>query len=74
MKIVIESTDQVTDVDGIPVRVWNGMTEQGTPCVVLVHRLVVRSDADTERFERELLTMPTPREVTLTDALNSIPF
>jgi len=74
MKIQIEATDQLTQMDGIPVRVWNGMTERGIPCLVMVHRVIVRTDADTERFERELLTMPEPREVTLADAQDTIPY
>lgn len=60
MQITIESTDQVTRIDQVPVRVWNGVTEDGTPCKVFVHRLAVRDDQDTERFERELTEQLPP--------------
>lgn len=54
MRITIEPTDQVTDLDGVRVRVWRGVTESGVPCTVFVHRLAVRYDQDTEQFDREL--------------------
>lgn len=54
MKIQIESTDQFTTLDGVPVRVWKGATEAGTACFVFVHRLAVRDDADASEFDREL--------------------
>lgn len=39
MKLTIEATDVLTEMDGVPVRVWNGTTENGTPCEVYVHRI-----------------------------------
>lgn len=60
MQITIESTDQVTRIGQVPVRVWNGVTEDGTPCKVFVHRLAVRDDQDTERFVRQLTEQLPP--------------
>jgi hypothetical protein len=54
LKIIIESTDKLTTIDGVPVRVWEGVTQSGTRCVVLVHRIAVDQAEDTEQFEREL--------------------
>lgn len=63
MKITIESTDSITHLDGVPVRVWNGITEQGVPCKVFVHRLAVHQDEDLAAFERELQEQLPPGRV-----------
>lgn len=71
MKIVIESTDQLTHIEGVPVRVWKGTTEGGVECIVLVHRLAVERAKDTSEFERELHEqMPPGRVVDLRRVLS----
>jgi len=61
MKITMESTDKTMLVDGVEVRVWEGMVEGtgGGVCYVLVHRLVIptanailASRADQELIEQ----------------------
>lgn len=70
MKITMESTDQVTHLDGVPVRVWNGQTGAGTEVVVFVHRLAVPEWADNSPFERELQEcLPPGRVVDLRNVL-----
>jgi hypothetical protein len=54
MKIIITATDQITQLDGVPVRVWDGVTEDGVACQVFVHRLRVAATEDTSRFDQEL--------------------
>jgi hypothetical protein len=54
MKITIESTEKTTRLDSVEVRVWEGVTEDGVPCHVFVHRLCVREDNDAARFDAEL--------------------
>ncbi len=54
MQIAIESTDIVTKIDGVECRLWEGMTADGTPCKVFVHRVAVHKDQDATQFEREL--------------------
>lgn len=54
MKITIESTPTISHIDGVPVRHWKGVTEQGVPCDVFIHRLAVSNDVDATQFEREL--------------------
>lgn len=54
MHLQIESTDQITDLDGVPARVWQGVTANGIPCLVFVHRVAVQRDQDATDFEREL--------------------
>ncbi len=54
MTITITPTDALTTIDGVHVRVWEGITDRGTPCKVLVHRVAVHEGQDCEPFEREL--------------------
>jgi hypothetical protein len=54
MKITIESTEMVTELDGVQVRLWEGTTEAGTPCKVFVHRVAVHKSQDSAEFDREL--------------------
>jgi len=63
MRILIESTDQILELNGVPVRVWNGTTESGIECLVFVHRIAIHKDADNEAFERELFEQIPPIQV-----------
>jgi hypothetical protein len=54
MKITIEATDQITRFEGVDCRVWKGVTERGTKCILFVHRLRTDADVDPEEFRREL--------------------
>ncbi len=54
MKITIESTEKTTRIDNVPVRLWEGVTEDGVRCKVFVHRIAVHNDDDATRFEAEL--------------------
>lgn len=70
MKITIEATDQITSYEGVQVRVWNGTTEGGIPCLVFVHRVAVHKNHDAREFERELHEkMPPALPVSLRDVL-----
>lgn len=62
MKITIESTPDLTTIDGVEVRRWNGTTEAGTPCMVFVRRIAVLDGRQGE-FERELVAKQTPEEL-----------
>lgn len=53
MKITIESTDTIATLDGVKCRLWHGVTEDGTPCAVFVHRIAV-DEAKQAAFDREL--------------------
>ncbi len=70
MKIIIQSTDKLTTMDGVPVRVWNGVTERGVRCFVFVHRLAVAADQDTAAFEAELKEQKEPIEITHARAID----
>jgi hypothetical protein len=63
VKIMIESTDKLTTIDGTPVRLWHGCTESGTRCLVFVRRLAVPTTEPMEEFERELEETLPPGEI-----------
>jgi hypothetical protein len=66
MKIMIESTEVLTRLDNVPVRLWEGATEDGIPCKVFVHRIAVANEQDASTFDAELETkMPPGRYIPL---------
>jgi hypothetical protein len=67
VKITIESTDVITTIDGVPVRLWCGITEQGTRCDVFVVRIGAVVGAASEVLARELRKMPEPIELKLSE-------
>jgi hypothetical protein len=54
VKITIESTSRLALFDGIPARVWEGVTDQGTPCLITVAHIVERRAADSDRLAAEV--------------------
>lgn len=60
MKIVLWSTEQFAEVDGMPVRIWEGATESGIPMFAFVARVAVKRDQDTAEFDRELRATEPP--------------
>lgn len=54
MQITMVSTSHITQLDGVPVRLWEGETLRGTKCKVFVHRIAVANDEDSSQFEQEL--------------------
>jgi hypothetical protein len=63
MKLVIESTDTILSLDGVTVRLWNGVTPEGARVSVLVRAVVVESSGPAaEACERELREMAVPRD------------
>ncbi len=63
MKLTLESTPTITTIDGVPVRLWEGVTQDGIPVKVFIHRIAVASDQDHAAFERELKDMGQPYEI-----------
>jgi hypothetical protein len=54
MKIQIESTTKIVQLNGVPARIWEGNTESGIPVHCFVTRIAVSKNADTSEFEKEL--------------------
>lgn len=63
MQLQIESTDEITSIKNVPVRVWKGFTEHGVPCLVFVHRIAVLNSEDQSQFDRELAEQLPPGRV-----------
>jgi hypothetical protein len=61
MKLTIESSDKVTTIDGVDCRIWEGWTESGTRCVVLVHEVLMAEGEDWERFGAEMREIGPPK-------------
>jgi hypothetical protein len=56
MKITIESTDKIVQLNGVPARIWEGQTDSGVPVLCYVS-LISPQTHDREvnaQFEREL--------------------
>lgn len=60
MKLEIKATEKLTQINGVPVRLWEGKTESGIPCKVFVHRVAVHNDHDSTQFEAELKEQMPP--------------
>jgi hypothetical protein len=59
MKMTIESTPEIAHANGLPVRIWTGATERGTPILALITRVATLEGADATEFEGELTEPPT---------------
>lgn len=60
MKVTLESTTKLVTLNGVPARVWAGVTEAGIPCHAFVTRIAVSRDDDISQFERELAEQWAP--------------
>lgn len=61
MKIIMEPTTKLVDVNGVKTRLWQGHTENGIACHAYVALVGVDRSADTTDFERELREVAAPR-------------
>lgn len=59
MKITIESTSEIVAMNGVPCRVWKGVTERGSECFAYVYRVGACEDIFQEEFEKELCYVET---------------
>jgi hypothetical protein len=58
MKLILESTDQILEYEGMPVRVWHGQTAAGARVIALIARVGFDADAVTLEAEAALLRLP----------------
>jgi hypothetical protein len=65
VQITIRATSVFTEIGGVRVRVWEGVTEGGVACHVFVRLLAVREDTDRAQFDAELESVPEPSSNTL---------
>jgi hypothetical protein len=60
VKLTLESTNQITTINGAKARVWKGRTEKGVACVAFITNIGVPRGADSAEFERELVETQPP--------------
>ena len=60
MKIEIESTDKIVELDGVPARIWEGKTDSGIPVHCFVTRISPQTHDNIEQFEAELKEQKVP--------------
>jgi hypothetical protein len=63
LKLTITPTDRVVNVDGVPVRIWEGVTTHGAKCTLFIHRIAVHVAAGSEELDRSLTAVPAPSRV-----------
>lgn len=57
MKITVESTEKIVTLNGVPTRVWEGISERGVKIHCFIARVAVaegRPSKEYEQFERDL--------------------
>ena len=54
MRIQIESTTKIVQLNGVPARIWEGHTEAGVPIHCYITRVAVRTDQPCDEFEQDL--------------------
>lgn len=66
MKITIESTAKIVEVDGRRARLWNGQTEGGVPVVCYIWTISPQTHdkAINDQFARELIEITEPHVIT----------
>lgn len=68
MKLSIEMSDELANIDGVECRIWNGHADNGVPVRVYVHRVAVPLGEVMKAFDDELLTRrPPQRELSRSD-------
>lgn len=60
MKITVESTTKIVQLNGVEARVWEGSTESGIPIHVFITRIASHLDNDNSQFEQELKECKIP--------------
>ncbi len=63
MKLTIENTGEMCELDGVPCRVWKGTSDKGVGVIAFIHRIAVEENADHTQFEAELNEQPPPADV-----------
>lgn len=61
MKVNLESTTKIIELNGVPVRVWQGKTENGIEVHAFITRIAVHNDLDASEFEKDLRECAVPR-------------
>ena len=60
MKAILESTSKMVTMNGVPCRIWEGVSDGGVPFLAFITRVAVKLDADNSQFEKELKETKSP--------------
>jgi hypothetical protein len=60
MKINIESTTKIVQLNGVPARIWEGTTETGIKIHAFITRVAIGKNEDGTQFEKELHECAVP--------------
>lgn len=60
MKVQLESTTAIVELNGVKCRVWEGQTSNGVKVHALIPRIAAHKDQDLSEFERELEEQAAP--------------
>ena len=60
MKVTLQSTTKIVELNGVPARVWEGKTDSGIPVHAFITRIACPLDADQSAFEAELVECAPP--------------
>ena len=61
MKITIENTSKIVELNGVPARIWEGKTDTGIKVHCFVTRIaVVDGEQNVEQFDKELKKAKPP--------------
>jgi hypothetical protein len=63
MKLIIESTSKIVEVNGVPARIWEGITSTAIPVHCYIARVAVKEGMDPAvyaQFENELKETKAP--------------
>lgn len=60
MKLLIESTELLVHVDGVPCRLWRGFDEDDNPFMVFVHRVASDDLVGQRKLADEFEEMAEP--------------
>jgi hypothetical protein len=60
MELMLTSTTKIVQVNGVPARIWEGVSAAGIPCHAYITRVAVANEEDTRQFEEELQECRAP--------------
>ncbi len=60
MQLILSPTTKIVTVNGVPCRVWEGISNTGIECHAFMCRVMVDKDSDTSEFEKELKEQMPP--------------
>lgn len=75
MKITIECTEKIVNLNGIPARVWEGTTESGVEVYCFIPRIAIKDTVSQEtidQFQKELTEMRAPSKEVLSFPISMI--